>query len=145
MIVRLREFWGGRSPRERVMLAVMGVALGLFAAWLLVLRPLDVCADQAAGRRMAAEADLMRIKRSAAPARPRPDNLEATLRVTAAAQGLDPILAMSEEGGLGFRFNSDQGRPVLLWLTEVKAATGLEPTRVSLLAEDGRLAIDGAY
>ena len=144
MIARLNDFWMARTPRERVMLMAMGAALAAFAVWLLVLRPAAGWADEAAGRRREAEARLAAV--STAPTAPsRPADLEATLRATAAAQGLEPVLAMSEEGGLGFRLTAADGSPVLRWLAAVKAAAGVEPRRLSMLAEDGRLTVDGAF
>ena len=145
MIAGVREFWFGRSPRERAMLAFMLAALGVFAAWLLIVRPVGEWSDAAAQRRLTAEADLIRIQASAEPPRSRPDNLEATLRATAAAQGLEPVIGMSEEGGLGLRLTTSDGQAVLRWLAAIKAATGLEPIRLSILIEDRRLMIDGAY
>lgn len=145
MIARVQEFWSGRTPRERVMLAIMGAALSVFTGWFLVVRPLDAWADSAAQRRLSAEADLIRIQRSTGAVVPRPDNLEATLRATAGARGLEPVFGMSEDGGLGFRLTAGDGQSVLRWLADIKSATGLEPTRLSLLAENGQLAVEGAW
>lgn len=145
MIARVQEFWSGRSPRERAMLAFMIAALGVFAAWFLVVQPLGAWAYGAAQGRLSAETDLIRIKAAGQPPRARPDNLEATLRSTAAAQGLEPIIGMSEEGGLGFRLATGDGQSVLRWLAAIKAATGTEPLRLSILIEDGQVAVDGAF
>lgn len=145
MIARVQEFWSGRSPRERAMLAFMIAALGVFAAWLLVVQPLGAWAEASAQRRVSAETDLIRIKEAAQASRPRPDDLEATLRSAAAARALEPSFGMSEEGGLGFRLATNDGQSVLRWLAAIKAATGLEPTRLSMLVEDGHLTVDGAY
>lgn len=144
MIARLRQTWSGRTPRERLMLAVMAAAVAVFAVWLLVLRPLGVWAETAALRRAGAETALTRL-RAAPPVPARPADLESVLRASATAQGLEPVLAMSEDGGLGFRLTARDGGAVLRWLTAVKAASGVEPMRLSILAEDGTLTIDGAY
>ncbi len=145
MIARLQDLWSGRSPREQAMLAFMIAALCVFAAWLLVARPLGSWADGAAQRRLSAEGDLIRIQASAEPPRARPENLETTLRSTAVIQALEPTFGMSEEAGLGFRLTTGDGQSVLRWLAAIKAATGLEPTRLSILVEDGQLTVDGAY
>ena len=52
---------------------------------------------------------------------------------------------MSEEGGLGFRLATSDGQSVLRWLAAIKAATGLEPQRLSMLVEDGQMTVDGAF
>lgn len=144
MIARLTDFWLARTPRERVMLMTMGAALAVFVGWMLILRPASDWAQDASRRRQEAETRLA-IVRAAPTSPPRPADLETTLRTAAAAQGLEPVLAMSEEGGLGFRLTAREGSGVLRWLAAVKAATGLEPRALSILAEDGRLEVEGSY
>lgn len=144
MIARLNSLWQARTPRERFMLLAMAAAMALFAVWLLIVRPAADWAEDASRRRLEAETRLAAVRE--APETPeRPADLEATLRTTAAAHGLEPVLAMSEEGGLGFRLTTGDGAAVLRWLTAVKAATGVEPKSLSILADDGPLMIEGSY
>lgn len=145
MIARLIHLWDARTPRERLLLTIMAAALAGVAVWLLVVRPVGLWAERAAQRRLEAASALTAVRAARPGASARPANLEATLQATASAHGLEPVVGMSEEGGLGFRLNTADGDKVLRWLADIKAATGAEPTRLSMLAEDGRLTVDGAY
>lgn len=146
MIGAIQEFWHGRTRRERLMLAVMAAAVALFAAWLLIVRPLAGWAEASAQRRQQAEAALAQV-RALPPAPERPDvaGLEPTLRAAAQAQGLDPALAMTEEGGLGFRLSGVAAGPALRWLAAVKTASGAEPRRLSITAEGETVSLEGAF
>lgn len=146
MIGAIQEFWHGRTPRERAMLAVMAAALAVFAIWLLIVRPLTGWAEASAQRRQQAETALAQV-RALPPAPERHDvaGLEPTLRTAAQAQGLEPTLAMSEDGGLGFRLSGVAAGPALRWLAAVKTASGAEPRRLSITSEGETVSLEGAY
>lgn len=146
MIAPAMEFWHGRTPRERAMLAVMGALLAAFAMWLLIVRPLGGWADASTQRRQQAELALAQVRAvPPAPARPDTAGLEPTLRATAQAQGLTPVLAMSEDGGLGFRLTGVYGAAALRWLAAVRTASGAEPRRLSITSEGETVSVDGAF
>ncbi|MBX3476260.1 MAG: type II secretion system protein M [Brevundimonas sp.] len=144
MMSAFAQFWTGRTRREQAMLALMAAALAGFAVWLLLVRPLDAWAAGAGQRRSEAEA-LLALARAAPAPQTAPPTLEATLKATATARGLQPSLGMSPEGGLGFRLTAPRGAEALAWLADVRTATGAEPTRLSILSADGTLEIEGAF
>jgi general secretion pathway protein M len=66
MNARFAELWRARTPRERWLLAVMGVLLTFVLVWLLVLRPLGDMLSQARERHGLAVAELAEARQRAA-------------------------------------------------------------------------------
>ncbi len=61
MMDRTRDWWAGRSERERWMLGVMFALLGVVVLWLLIIRPIDNARARAELRLAAATTDAGRI------------------------------------------------------------------------------------
>ena len=61
MIEQARFWWAGRSPRERVLLGVLGALVGLLFFWLAIVRPIDAARTSAEARLDIAAQDSGRI------------------------------------------------------------------------------------
>lgn len=76
MMYRARDWWMGRSDRERMMLGVMLGLIAVLLLWLVVIRPVDLARASAEQRlfvatedagRIAAVTDAMKVARRTAP------------------------------------------------------------------------------
>lgn len=130
MIAMLTPWWNDRSPRERVLLAIMLVLLAIVLAWLVVLRPLAAAREMAladaavaAERRAQAQALVSAIRaRPAATGAPVADVL--TRRLTEA--GLQPSrLDAQGPGQAVVEIAAVNGRLLLGWAAALEANDGL--------------------
>lgn len=127
-------WWDGRTLRERRMLAIMGLAVAIVLAWLVVLRPAWAWRDAAARQRVAAETNLELIRRfagaeSASGVSGDSVDLQAAVEQANAAAGVTPVMGMSPEGGLGFSLTNVSTGAAFGWL---EALQGLKVEASSL-------------
>lgn len=144
--VRARDWWRARAPRERVLLALMVVALALFVGWYGLVAPLLSWRDAAAGRRADAALALARVEADLAEI--------AALR-QARTPNRDPesmLLDSAREAGVAVSRHrrDDSGARVLgidavdapalfAWLDVLRSEHGVGPQRLLLEKADGRL------
>lgn len=123
-------WWNDRTPRERVLLAIMAMLLAAVLIWLLVLRPLTVAREQAIVGASAAA-----VRRTEA------QNLVAAIRARPAANGapvLDTLTRRLAEAGLQpsrleaqgpgqavLEIAAVNGRLLLGWASGLEANDGL--------------------
>lgn len=136
----LRAWFDGRTSRERRLLLVMFVLAGLTMAWLGVVRPVFAWRDASAARLDLAETRLSAVRRvqteapAATPVRgPTSQNIEPTVKAAAAARGVPVVLAMDQDGRLGFRVARVRTGEVLGWLAGLEAASGVRVCSLSLV------------
>ncbi len=126
---RLKSWWAGRSPRERVLLAGLGAALGLYLAVALVAQPLVAARAEALaeiGRTDAALARLAALPEDAAPVSPAP--LRAVIAIlTETAPEFDLAIRRIEPEGSGARLVvEDAGfAEIVLWIEALERKHGL--------------------
>jgi general secretion pathway protein M len=130
MMTVFTPWWNDRTPRERVLLAIMAALLAGVLVWLLVLRPLGLARDQAnadasaaAARRTAAEALVAAIRaRPAATGAPVQDILTRRL----AEAGLQASrLDAQGQGQAVVEIAAVNGRLLLGWASGLEARDGL--------------------
>jgi general secretion pathway protein M len=154
-IGRLRQWWEGRTLRERRMLAAMAILAAAVAVWLGAVRPALAWREAAAEARATAEADhvavLAALARTAS-AKAGPDapadarGLEPIIRQAAEASGLEITTGMDESGRLGFRIAQGSTAAVFGWLAALKTTHGLDVTRLGVVENaDATLQVEGAF
>lgn len=130
MMAMFTPWWNDRSPRERVLLAIMAALLALLLIWLLVLRPLAAAREQAgldasaaAARRAEATKLIAAIRaRPAADGAPVLDTLSRRL----AEAGLQPSrLEAQGPGQAVVEIAAVNGRLLLGWASGLEARDGL--------------------
>lgn len=152
LIANLTQWWEGRTRRERWMVACMVVAMALFMAWLLVVRPLWSWRANAAEDRLTASAELAEVRGalpgltpvsslSAAPV----GGIEPVARQTADAAGLKITTGMDASGQLGFQASSASSAALLGWLSDLTQNRGVAIARLSVTENaDATLNAEGA-
>lgn len=154
LIGQARQWWDGRSLRERRMLAVMFALVAATTLWLGVVRPVFDWRTAAAEDRARAEAEhgavvaaLVRLapaNDTTAPADAR--GLEPTVRQTAEAAGLTISTGMDASGRLGFRIDRGSTAAVFGWLATLKTAHGLDPVSLGVIENaDATLQVEGGF
>ncbi len=147
------QWWEGRTPRERRLLATMFVLLAATALWLAVVRPAWDWRAAASQRRQEANAAMAEVRRDLARLEsvrpttraPSAEGLEPLVRRTAEAAGLDARLAMAADGGLGFRIGSAASGPAFAWLATLEADHGLRICRLGVVENaDATLSVEGS-
>ncbi|WP_157268478.1 type II secretion system protein GspM [Azohydromonas aeria] len=135
---QLRARWRALAPRERRLLTVMGVLLGVLFVWLLLVQPAWRTLQEAPPEIDRLEARLQRMQRQAAEAR----ELRATAPVPA-AQSLESLRAATERLGeraklavAGERatvtLTGIDGQQLRDWLAEVRSGARARPVEVQL-------------
>ncbi|WP_439546906.1 type II secretion system protein GspM [Sandarakinorhabdus sp.] len=130
MMAVFTPWWNDRTPRERVLLAIMAMLLAAVLIWLLVLRPLAVAREQAI-----IDASAAAVRRTEA------QNLVAAIRARPAANGapvLDTLTRRLAEAGLQpsrleaqgpgqavLEIAAVNGRLLLGWASGLEAIDGL--------------------
>lgn len=122
MSASLLIWWQGRTPRERILLLLLGAIVAAVLLWLAVLRPLGEARENAAQRRRIAEASLPSIRSDAAEVEalqkqrrtlPRSTSPMQAVSSSAAAAGF--ALRTIEEQPGGVRVVIDAARPQALF------------------------------
>lgn len=152
LIGNLTQWWEGRTRRERWMVACMIVAMALFMAWLLIVRPLWSWRAAAAEDRLTASAELVEVRGAlrglasapspgAAPA----GGIEPVARQTAEAAGLEVTTGMDASGQLGFQASSASSAALFGWLSDLTRNRGVAIARLSVTENaDATLNAEGA-
>lgn len=141
----MKRFWLERTERERIMLMIMGAALGLFALYQLVYAPLAAYNERAERNYAAARVLYDEIEAGAREA--------AMLRASAAASGRDAprqtgsvraaVSATAQEAGLQItRMQPIEERALNLWIDEAEV-TALYRWIITL-REDYGITVDKA-
>lgn len=128
-------WWQGRSPRERVMLGVMGALIGAVLVWYLVVSPALAWHAAAAQRRAEAEIRLARIETAAARLVPGAPADAATIQARAQAAADAAGLAASfsaGERGVDFTVASAPTAVLFGWIAAIRAQHGLEPVSLAV-------------
>ena len=106
MILRIREWLSGRTPRERQLILLMVAIASPLLVWLLVIRPMSLAYDEALERQLEAvdRNGQVRMLADAAKAAPR------AARVAAPAADLGLVVAeAASQAGLALEGNSPAG------------------------------------
>lgn len=124
-----RRAWDGRTPRERVMLAVMAAALLGVGGFYGVVTPLKRASGETRqrlqeAREQAAALKLASVK--AAPSRPDARPVAAIVETSAAGLGV-PIARKRQEGEGAFTIwiTAIEGRALLPWVASLERQSGL--------------------
>lgn len=125
-----RQWWGGRSGRERVMLAAMGACLLAVVGWYGVVAPLRGAAQDGGERIAKAELDLARLQAAARSGTVKAvkDGAEAqSLVEAAAAKAGVPIARRRQDAGDRFTIwiSAIDGRLLLPWVAALEREGGL--------------------
>jgi general secretion pathway protein M len=117
------HWWGGRTLRERRMVAVMNLLLLAVVVSLGVVRPVMDWRAAAADRAAVAADVLVEVRAGVAAIRPAgstasapAEGLEPLVRRTAEAAGLDVVTLMSPSGQLGFQLSRVGSGALFAWL-----------------------------
>lgn len=149
----MRAWWDERSPRERVLIAVMAGGLLLFALWLAVAAPLLAAGRAAEARHARAVATRTGVDRALAElARLRPPPqpasasraLQAVVSETAVAGGVE-IARIEPDPAGGLRVAVASAAPAALfpWLALLQREHGVALEHLSVMKnETGGLALD---
>lgn len=141
MSVSILGWWRDRTGRERWLLGIMLVLLGLVIGWFGVLQPLRDARADAAARLAQASGDLADINASAATihatekrARTRhAAPLLDTVRQRAADAGVPAeALAGNGEGAMTLRMAAVKPAALLGWIAEIEARDGIGVDRMVL-------------
>ncbi len=139
VIQSMKLWWGGRSARERRMLAAMAMLVATLAVWLLVVRPAWAWRASAAERRGEATANLTRLdvglarRAPAKPAAMAPADIEQAARAAAEAAGLTVTLSMDGEGAVAFDAPGVTSAALFGWITTLKTDHGVETIDLTVI------------
>lgn len=133
----VRSWIMGRSPRERLMLGLLAVAVVLFVGWLTV-RPLWAWRAETAEARVDAARDLVEVKRAVAAQQQTPpaasrmpaDQVEAAATRTAEAAGFQPVLEVGSDG-VAFTADSVTSGVLFGWLSQL-AGEGVQAVELTV-------------
>lgn len=151
-----RQWWDGRTVRERRMLLFMSGLLTVVLVWFLIVSPALAWREGAAERRVSAEADLTAVQADlrtlsagegqGAARTADAQGLEPIVRQSAEAAGLEVTLGMDASGRLGFRFPSVTSGALFGWLSSLKTTNGIEVSSLGVTENaDATLQVEGAF
>ncbi|GAA0620585.1 hypothetical protein GCM10009422_15320 [Brevundimonas kwangchunensis] len=151
-----RQWWEGRTARERRMLLIMTGLLTAVLVWFLVVSPALAWRERAAERRASAQADLTAVQAdlrtlSASSGQggaqtADAQGLEPIVRQSAEAAGLELTLGMDASGRLGFRIPSVSSGALFGWLAGLKTTNGIEVSSLGVTENaDATLQVEGAF
>lgn len=143
----LGNWWAGRSPRERAMLAVMGGLIGVLIIWYGVVAPSLSWRAAAAERRAEAEARLALFATAAARMSPTTTSDPAAIRAraepAAVAMGLEVRFSPGERG-LDFTIASAATPALFGWIAGLRGAHDVEPLALTVTeTAEGTLSAQG--
>lgn len=152
----LRERWQRCSPRERAMLAFMGVALAAFVAVYGLFLPLRQARDTARQRQATAAMELATVQlelnrlqaraaRAPAPNQPALDPRTAVLEVARNTGLVIERQRPRADGGFGIETDAVLPAQLFAWLDGLRLGHGLAPERLSVAAHDGRLRMQAEF
>lgn len=143
MRAQLREWWSGRTVRERALLAVLGSIAAVMFVWLLAVRPLLDARAAAEARHTEAVILHSQIRQltsslAGAPAAPTP----AEIRELAADAGLQPETEIRGEA-LHVRLPAVRSDVLFGWIESLEAEEGYTVSSLAVARnEDATLAAD---
>lgn len=148
-------WWSGRNARERAMLALMLLAIAVFALWLGAWRPLDAAARAAHLHRLRASADLAEVRALTAAIaerqaqRPPPLSGEALPRAiarSAAAGGVAISRQRTDaDGRLVVGIDAVDAPALFAWLDLLARQHGLAPVSLKVEERDGSLVVEAGF
>lgn len=152
----LQDRWRQFAPRERAMLALMGVAIAAFVLWYGLYAPLRQAHADARARHVAAAATLAQVRAGLAhlaqlqdqlPAPPSSaEALKQALQASAAGAGLR-LDQLREDGSGGLELESGAATPAQLfgWLDALRREHGLAPATLSVARNRQRLRVQARF
>lgn len=145
-IAEVRNWWNGRSSRERAMLALMGGLILSLTVWYGVVAPSLTWRADAAERRANAEARLVLFEAAAArltPSRTDPAVVQSRAEPAAAAMGLEVRFSAGERG-LDFTVPSAATPALFGWIAGLRGAHDIEPLALTVTeTAEGTLSAQG--
>lgn len=152
----LQDRWRKCAPRERAMLALMGVAIAAFVLWYGAYAPLRQAHADARARHAAAAASLAQVQAELSHLAQLQDQLPAppasaaalkqALQASAATAGLrlDPL---REDGSGALGLESSTATPAQLfgWLDRLRREHGLAPATLSVARNQQRLRVQARF
>ena len=142
------RWWQARAPRERAMLLVMAAALGAFAWWFGLWRPLDAWRDRAVRDGARSDRQLERLQSDAvaiAAMRTRAGTADPAARrkailETLASAGFAPTRQRDEPGvGLQLELDAIPAPALLAWLETLRTEHGIGPASLHASRANGML------
>jgi general secretion pathway protein M len=156
MIARIESWWTARTPRERVLLATMSVALVAFVLWFGAYRPLAQAHaaaerryDAALSEQAAVRAAAARIRRlqaqATAPTRTAPP--AEAVNASAAEAGLTLTRVEPEEaGGVQAAIGGVSSTKLFAWLAALQRDYGVTPRHLTVIKDEaGGLSADATF
>lgn len=151
-----RQWWDGRTVRERRMLLFMSGLLAVVLVWFLIVSPALAWREGAAERCVSAEAELTAVQADlrtlsageglGAARTADAQGLEPIVRHSAEAAGLEVTLGMDASGRLGFRIPSVTSGALFGWLSSLKTTNGIEVSSLGVTENaDATLQVEGAF
>jgi general secretion pathway protein M len=151
----LGTWWSARDARERVMLALMLLAIGAFVLWLGAWRPLDAAARSARQHRLQATTDLAEVRALVAAVaerqalRPAPltgDALTGAITRSAAAGGVAiSRQRTADDGRFVVGIDAVEAPALFAWLDLLARQHGVAPVSLKVEERDGSLAVEAGF
>ena len=151
---RINGWWRTRAPRERLMLAVMAVAIAAFVLWLGVLRPLQAWTDAARQRHERAAVELGEVEaavrdiqalETGRPGSPSEPEFERTV-LEAAAVAQVPVTRQRTDGGTLVVGIDAVAVPALFdWLDRLRTRHGIAPASLEIGKRNGALRVEAGF
>jgi general secretion pathway protein M len=149
----MRTWFEGRTPREKVLLAMMAAGLLGVLLWLAVFRPLAQASvgaerrfEQAAREATAVQAATARLKNLPRTVQAAADPARAVSE-TAAAEGLSlSRVEPDPTGGVQVAVNGVAPMRLFPWLAQLQTAHGVTPRHLTVIKdEQGTLSVDATF
>lgn len=144
---RLRPWWQAREPRERRMLAAMGLCVAAFALWYGLLAPLLAARARAESDYLAASRTLAEVRgalddiaavRAQRPAPPSPDQYRDIIARSAGAAGLSiDRHGTDADGGIEAGLDAARAEALFSWLDTLRLDHGIAPVAVRIERRNG--------
>ncbi|WP_395670999.1 type II secretion system protein GspM [Phenylobacterium sp.] len=150
----MRAWFESKTPREKVLLAVMAAALLAFALWFGLFRPLAQARagaerrfELAAREAAAVQAASARLKSLPRPAQGRAADPARAVSETAAAEGLNlSRVEPDPAGGVQVAVNAVAPMRLFPWLASLQADHGVTPRHLTVIKdEQGTLSVDATF
>lgn len=149
LVARVTSAWHARQPRERVMLAAMGVAITAFLYWYGGVVPLRQLAgsaqayyDREAASLVAVRGNLAAIRaaRESVPEPPAGDGYAAVILATAQAAGVSiSRQRVRGDDGLAVGIDAVDAPALFAWLDALRITHGIAPDTLDAGRRGGRL------
>lgn len=141
-------WWQGRSPRERVLLSVMGGLIGALAVWYGMVAPVLDWRSAAGERRAEAQMRLGRIEAAATRLAPGADQdaaaIQGAAQALATSKGVAAVFTPAQGGGVDFAVASAPTAALFGWIARLRAENRIEPTSLAVTENaDATLAAQG--